>query len=148
MHPIGTLGQHIEFVVLRQQLDLDSGPRLCQGLSRSCFSKRLAAPWACPPDTSPADRSGASVQALFPSGCPDPSTRCARLCHIAFSILSRNSLSVVLSLVLPAKHFVGQRKALRRHDQRNDHLHTIAALVAAIAKAPLVILIGGGLDSK
>ena len=39
------------------------------------------------------------------------------------------------------QHFVGQRKTLRRDDQRDDHLHTVAALVAAVAKTPLVIVI-------
>ena len=31
----------------------------------------------------PADRCGAFIRALFQSGSPDPSTKCARLCHAA-----------------------------------------------------------------
>ena len=33
---------------------------------------------------------------------------------------------------------IGERKAFRRHDQRNHHLHAVAALVAAVAVAALV----------
>jgi hypothetical protein len=36
------------------------------------------------------------------------------------------------------QHLVGERKALRRHDQRNHDLHAVAALVAAVAVAALV----------
>ena len=34
-------------------------------------------------------------------------------------------------------HLVGQRQAIRRHDQRNDHLDAIRPLVPAVAKASL-----------
>ena len=34
-----------------------------------------------------------------------------------------------------------ERKALRRNDQRNDHLHAVAALVAAVAVTTLVFII-------
>jgi hypothetical protein len=40
------------------------------------------------------------------------------------------------------QHLIGQRKALRRHDQRDHHLHAIAALVAAVTVAALVRLVG------
>jgi len=36
------------------------------------------------------------------------------------------------------QHLVGERKAFRRHDQRNHDLHAVTALVAAVAVAPLV----------
>jgi hypothetical protein len=41
------------------------------------------------------------------------------------------------------QNLVGERKAPRRHDQRDHHLHAIAALVAALAVAALVIFIVG-----
>ena len=36
------------------------------------------------------------------------------------------------------QHLVAERETLRRHDQRNHHLHAVAALVAAVAVAALV----------
>ena len=39
---------------------------------------------------------------------------------------------------VPRQHFVGQRKTLRRDDQRNDHLHAIKTFVPAVAKLALV----------
>lgn len=36
--------------------------------------------------------------------------------------------------------FVSQRKTFGRDDQRDDHLHTVRTLVAAVAKLPLVAL--------
>ena len=55
-----------------------------------------------------------------------------------FSIFCRKSRSVVLSAVLPRHHLVGQGKAFRRDHQGNDHLHAVAAFVAAVAEPPLV----------
>ena len=39
---------------------------------------------------------------------------------------------------VPRQHLVAERKTLGRHDQRNHHLHAVAALVAAVAVAALV----------
>jgi hypothetical protein len=33
-------------------------------------------------------------------------------------------------------HLVGQWKALRGDDERNDHLHAVRALIAAVTEAP------------
>ena len=66
------------------------------------------------------------------------------------SIFFRKSANVVLSLVLPVHHLIGQRKTLRRHDQGNHHLHAVRALVAAVSEPTLVrkrriaLEIGGG----
>jgi len=42
---------------------------------------------------------------------------------------------------VPRQHFVSKRKAVGRHDQRDHHLGAVAALVAAVAVAPLVVFI-------
>jgi len=39
------------------------------------------------------------------------------------------------------QHLIGDRKTFGRHDQRDHHLHAVAALVAAVAVAALVVLI-------
>ena len=39
---------------------------------------------------------------------------------------------------VPGQHLIGQRKTLRRHDQRDHHLHAVAAVIAAVAVAALV----------
>ena len=39
---------------------------------------------------------------------------------------------------VPGQHLIGQRKAVGRHDQRDHHLHAVAAFVAAVAVAALV----------
>ena len=44
---------------------------------------------------------------------------------------------MVLSLVLPA-YFVTERKTFRRHDQGDDHLHAVRALVAAVTELSFV----------
>ena len=41
------------------------------------------------------------------------------------------------------QHFVSQRKALWRDDQRDHDLHAVTAFIAAVAKAPLVVVILG-----
>ena len=43
---------------------------------------------------------------------------------------------------VPRQHFIGEREAFRRHDQRDDHLHAITALVAAVTVPAFVLLIG------
>src|ERR1700750_2191390 len=53
------------------------------------------------------------------------------------SIRLMKSRSVVLSAVLPGITSVGQRQAVGRHDQGDDHLNAIRPLVPAITKAPL-----------
>jgi hypothetical protein len=45
------------------------------------------------------------------------------------------------------QHLIGERKALGRHDQRDHHLHAVAALVAAVAVAAPVGIVGRS-DSK
>ena len=66
--------------------------------------------------------------------------RCA-LPYCAFDLLQEGAQRRLVGGVA-RQDLVGQRKALRRHDQRDDHLHAVAALVAAVAVAALVLLIG------
>ena len=47
---------------------------------------------------------------------------------------------MVLSEVFARHHLIRQRQAVRCHDQCNDHLNAIRALVPAVAKAPLARL--------
>ena len=58
------------------------------------------------------------------------------------SILSQEFPQRGLIHGVSRQHFIGQRKALRRHHQRDDHLHAVRALVAAVAIAALVFFIG------
>src|SRR3970040_1699297 len=68
---------------------------------------------------------------------------------LGFAVLGFNLVEKLLEraavLGVARQYFVSQRKALRRDDQRNHHLPTIAALVATIAKTPLVVLVVGGI---
>ena len=57
------------------------------------------------------------------------------------SIRARKSFSVVQSARVARQHLVGERKALRRHHQRDDHLHAVGAMIARVAVAALVRLV-------
>jgi hypothetical protein len=57
------------------------------------------------------------------------------------SILRRAFRRVVQSAMFPGQHLIGERQTLGRHDQCNQRLDAVAALVAAIAKAAFIILI-------
>ena len=46
------------------------------------------------------------------------------------------------------QHFVGERKALRRDHERDDHLRAVRALVAAVTVAPWVVFILGRVAFK
>src|SRR5450631_4843842 len=70
-------------------------------------------------------------------GMPRSITHVRLALPYCFSILARNSFSVVLSEVLPS--MVGQWKTIRRDNQRDHDLHAIGTLVAAVAKLPLAI---------
>ena len=134
------LRQHIHFTGLGQQFDFDSFPHLLPGQFVSTgLPVGSSVPWACPPGRAPADHSRASARAFSSVGMPRSITQIRCALPYCFSIFSRKSLSVVLSLVLPAHHFVGQRKTFRRDDQRDDHLHAVRALVPAVTKFSFVL---------
>jgi len=40
---------------------------------------------------------------------------------------------------VPSKHFVSQRKTLRRHDERDHHLHAVRSFVPAVAILSLAL---------
>ena len=82
--PVEALGEHIEFAVLRQQLDLHARARLLPGLGRQGLAPGgSGAPSACRPDIAPADRPRASRPEPLRWECRGPSTRCAAPCRIA-----------------------------------------------------------------
>ncbi len=58
------------------------------------------------------------------------------------SMRARKSFSVVESARVARQHLVGERKTLRGHHQRNDHLHAVRAMIARVTVAALVLLVG------
>ena len=121
------------------------GRACCHGLSRSSFSKRLK------PPLGRADQvlhrrigSGASGPAPLRSGSPDPSPRSAALCRIAFRSCPETPCSVVLSWCCRPSLRRPSGKPSRRHDQRDDHLHTIRPLVAASSQTVVCRPLGNG----
>ena len=43
------------------------------------------------------------------------------------------------------EHLVGERQALRRDDEGDDNLHTVAAFVAAVTETAGIVFVGGHL---
>ena len=90
------------------------------------------------PGTAPAGCSRASGRACASVGMPRSISQIRSAFPYRRSIWRRKSRSVRLSVVLPGEDLVGQREALGRDDQRDDHLHAVGPLVPAVAEAALV----------
>jgi hypothetical protein len=140
--PIAALGEHVELVVLREQLHLHAGtgsvPRLVE--------QRLLQ--AGEPPLRRADQvvhrriGGAHLrQHLFGRDASIHAPHASRFAILALDageeILERRAVAGIAR-----EHLVGERKTLRAHHQRNHHLHTIRTMVARVAMAALVLLVG------
>ena len=77
------LRQHVELLILRQELHVDAlAHRLPGQRRRDASPVWTAAPWGCRPDRKSADRPRASRPAPPRSECRDPSPRCGWPCRI------------------------------------------------------------------
>ncbi len=126
-------------------LTVTPGGASCQGLSKRSFSSLISRPLGVPTRYCTGG-SLARISARASSvGIPRSITQILRAFPYCVSVFSMNSRSVVLIRCTAGQDLVGQRKAVRRHDQSDDHLHTVRPLVQAVAKLAFVLSVRGGI---
>ena len=134
-------GQHVQLPLLRQQLDIDAFAGLLPGLvqqvllqltepalgrTHQVLHRRIAGPHL--------------GQHLFggdaPIHHPDP----AGLAVLRLDLLEELSQCRLVRRVA-CQYIIGQRESLRRHDQRDDHLHAVRPLVPTVAELAFVVFL-------
>ena len=140
--PIAALGKHIELIVLREQLHLHAGarsmPRLVeQRLFQACETSLRRAHEilhrriTCTHLREHFFGRHAAIHA------PHASCFAVLALDASEEILQRSRVGCVTR-----EHLVGERKALRGHHQRDDHLYTVGAMIARVAVAALILIVG------
>jgi hypothetical protein len=132
------LRQHVEFRVLGQQLDVDARPHLLPGQSNERFFQ-LAEPPLRRADQIGDGRIGLPHlgEHIFCRNAAIHHPNALRLAVLAFDLVEKRAQRRLVRSIA-WQHFVGERKALGRDHERDDHLDTIRVLVAAVAMAALV----------
>src|SRR5271166_6052332 len=135
------LGEHVKVVVLGQQLHLDARPHLVPGQA----DERLF-------QLAEASLGGSHQIGDGRIGLPhfgqhlfggDAAVHHPDALGLAVLRLDLRKEGAQRRLVggVAGENFVGERKSVGRHDQRDDHLHAVGALVAAVAVPALVAIV-------
>ncbi len=137
-NPVGALGRrHRARRPVAASLTCTPGRASCQGCDER-FSGRISHPSACRTDVCTGG-SAARISASTASvGTPRSISQIRRALPYCATMRARKSLRVVSSAVIRPEHLVGERQPFRRHDQCNDHLHAVAAVVTRIPVPTLV----------
>ena len=137
------LRQHVEFLILRQELHVDALAHRLPG-QRDEMLLQLGQPPLGGADQIGNWRIGRTHLGQHLLGWnaavhhPDAVGLAVLGLDLAQHVAQRGAVGGVAR-----QHLVAERKTLGRHDQRDHHLHAVAALVAAIAMAALVRFIVG-----
>ena len=138
---VGALGQHVEFLALRQELDPHAGSGLAPGLVEEVM---LEAAQAALGRSHQILHRRVALAHLGEHGLGgDAAIHHPDAPRLAVLRLDLGQEAAQRGLVggVAGHDLVGERQAFRRHHQGDDDLDAVGALVAAIAEAALVVFV-------
>ena len=126
------LGEHIEVIVLGQQLDLDARPHLTPGQADKRFLEFGKLPLGGSHQIADG-RIGSPHfgKRLFGGDAAVHHPDALGLAVLRFDLRKEGAQRRLVRGVA-GENFVGERKAVGRYDERDDHLHTVRALVTGL----------------
>jgi hypothetical protein len=130
--PRPALSQNVSLISLRQQFQPHRGARRLPTLPQQRFFKLTEASLGCPNQIRHRRAAFAHFLENFlgrNATVHDPDA--VRFSVLALDFLQEPSEGAAVGCVT-GKHLVGHRETFRCHNQRNDHLHAVAALIAEI----------------
>ena len=138
------LGQHIDFTVLREQLDLHARAHGFPRALEPVFFQRGQRAFGGADEVVHRGVARAHLREHGFGGdaaIHQPHALCLAVAR--FDLFEKAGQRGVVGRVA-GQNFIGQRKAFRRDDQRDDHLRTIGPVIARVAVAARIVGIVGG----
>ena len=132
------LRQHVKLVVLRQQLDVDAVAHRLPGQADERLLQFGQPAFRGADQIADRRIGGAHLgQHFFGWNAAVHHPNALGFAVLGFDFIEHVTQRGFVGGVA-GQHLVAERKAMRRHDQRDHHLHAVAAFVAAVAVAVLV----------
>src|SRR5271167_1020349 len=132
-HAALALGEDIDLALLRKKLDADRFLGLAPGLASKSLLKRRQPPLRRANEIAHWRRGRAHLrQRLFGWNAAIHDPDAVRLAVLLFDFRQKIRKCGLVAGV-SCQHFVGQRKALGRYDERNHYLHAVRPFVPAVA---------------
>ena len=140
MDTVPALSQHVDLIVLRQELDIHAIADLLPWLIRQCLLVTAQSSFGCSHQV--VNRRVAAAHFFENLFRRNPTVH--HPYALGFPVLLLDLFQEPLQGRIVggvARHdLIRQWKSFRGYDQRNDHLHAIEPLVPAVAVLPLVVL--------